>query len=554
MEFASPEGMSRVELTEQERRLARSEARFRAIIERNADAILVVARDGTIRFANLAAEHLFGRASEDLVGSMFGFPMVAGETIEVDLVVAGAARIAEMRVVQSEWEDEEAHIASLRDVTERIHAEQDARRLIREQAARTAAEQSAARMRFLAESSAVLAASLDYDATLAALAHLCVPRLADWSVVYGLDEDGHPYRAEVAHCEESRSELVNRLKGLPISGSGTHSVREVLRTGRAVVERDVTDEVLANMAETEDEREIARTLGAVSYMLVPMIARGSPVGAIAFVSSNPDRRFEAEDLTLAEDIALRGALAGANSRLYSQAKAANQTKSDFLAVVSHDLRTPLTAITGYADLLRMGIPEPLSPGSLERVERIRTSANHLQYLLNELLTFARLDAQHEKKHATSVDLRALLRDVESVVEPLVQQQHLRLQLQLPGNPVVIVTDADKVRQIVLNLATNAVRYTRDGSVTISLTRAADQAAQIEVRDTGIGIAEENLSRIFDPFWQVSPAQRAQGGGTGLGLSIVKRLISLIGGRIDVRSKIGDGSSFIVTLPAATSES
>ena len=538
------------ELEIRTRQLARSEARFRDVIQRNADAILVVGADGTTRFANRAAEQLFGEHAESLVGSLFGFPLVAGETTEVDLVVSGASRVAEMRVVRSEWEGTEAYIASLRDVTERNRAEQNARRLIREQTARTVAEKSAARMRFLAESSSVLSASLDYDATLAALAHLCVPGMADWTVVYGLSDDGRLRRVEVAHCEASKLPTATALRDGPIDTGGPHPVLEVLKVRRSRLEREVSDEMLASMTSNAKELELARTLGITSYMLVPMIARERAIGAIAFVSASPERRFDEDDLALAEDIALRAALAADNALLYGEAKKANQTKTDILAVVSHDLRTPLTAIMGYAELLSMGIPEPIPAASAERVERIRTSANHLQYLIKELLAFARLDAGHETANLKDIDLRDVVRDVASVMEPLASQRQLRLHVDIPADAATVVTDPDKVRQILLNLVGNAVRYTQTGVVSVALTAAEDGGVLLHVRDTGPGIGENHLGRIFEPFWQADPTQRSNGGGTGLGLSVVKHLAALLGGRIEVQSKLGDGSVFTLALPKA----
>jgi len=537
------------ELELRTRQLARSEARFRDVIDRNADAIFVVGRDGSIRFANRAAEQLFGRNDERLVGSLFGFPLVTGEITEVDLVVEGAPRVAEMRVVRSEWEGSEAFIASLRDVTERNRAEQDARRLIREQTARTVAEESAARMRFLAESSAVLSASLDYSATLAALARLCIPHMADWTVVWGLDDAGVPKRVDVAHCDASKSSLAAELRDIPFDSSGSHPVVDVLKQRQSRVVREVSDELLASTTTSPKELELVRALGITSYMLVPMIARERAIGAIAFVSSNLNRRFDGDDLALAEDIASRAALAADNAMLYSEAKKANQTKADFLAVVSHDLRTPLTAIIGYADLLSMGIPEPIPAASEERVQRIRTSANHLQYLIKELLAFARLDAGRDVAHLEEVDVRNVVRDVATVMEPLAAQRELQLEVDMPQSATTVLTDPDKVRQILLNLVGNAVRYTEKGRVKLTLAAARGGELKLSVADSGPGVAPEHLGRIFEPFWQLDPTQRSHGGGTGLGLSVVKHLAALLGGRIDVRSKLGEGSVFTLTLPA-----
>lgn len=539
---------ARRELGRQTRLLQRSEARFRDVIERNADALVVVDGAGTIRFANQMASRLFGKPREQLLGSVFGFPVVTDETTEVDLLARGVPQVAEMRVVRSEWEGETAYIASLRDITERKRAEQDARRLIREQAARVAAEESAHRMRFLLESSTVLSASLEYNATLSSLARLCVPRIADWAVVYGLNDDGHPCRLDIAHHEDSKRLLARELKELPISPESAHPVLEVIKTRRSRIVANVGEAMLSEMTSSERELDLARSLGVSSFMLVPMVARDRALGAIGFVSSDPERHFSGVDLALAEDVAKRAALAVDNAMLYSEAQRANQTKSDFLAIVSHDLRTPLTAIIGYSDLLAMGVPEPISDGAKERVQRIRTSAKHLLYLLNELLAFARLDSGRETAQPQELDARDVVRDVAQVIEPLTQERDLEFEVVLPEAPVTMTTDPDKLRQILLNLAGNAVKYTRTGKVSVTM-RQADGNVELEVNDTGDGIAKQHLDRIFEPFWQLDSTQRVRGGGTGLGLSVVKRLTELLGGTVEVNSEPGKGSTFTVKLPA-----
>ena len=221
--------------------------------------------------------------------------------------------------------------------------------------------------------------------------------------------------------------------------------------------------------------------------------------------------------------------------------------------MSHDLRTPLTAILGYADLLDMGVPEPIPDASKERVGRIRTSAKHLLYLLNELLAFARLESSHEQPQMQDVDLVALTRDVAAVMEPLAAERQLELRVPLSPEAVTIRTDPDKLRQIALNLVGNAVKYTRSGEVCLMVHPCDDDRVELEVSDTGDGIAEQHLSRIFDPFWQVDATQRSHGGGTGLGLSVVKHLVGLLGGTVKVRSTVGSGSTFTVTLPARPNE-
>jgi signal transduction histidine kinase len=535
------------EVADLRRELERSEARFRDVIERNADAIVVVDEDGVVRFVNGAATKLFGASPGQLVDSPFGFPLLTDETTELDFLRAGEPRVAEMRVVESEWEGHAAWIASLRDVTERKRAEHDARQLIREHAARTAAEEAARRLRFLLESSTLLAASLDYTATLSALARLCVAEIADWAVIYSIDDTGAPRWLDVAHRDPAKAPLVGELQRAEIDPDGTHPVLDVLRTGKPMLVKAVSDEWLESVTQDAQHLAIVRELGAASFMIVPILARHQALGAIGLVSAQSERQFDEQDLALAEDIAARAALAVANARLYEEARRANKMKSDFLAVLSHDLRTPLTAIIGYVDLMQMGVPDPLPDATRQRLQRIRTSATHLLYLLNELLIYARLDAGRDEMRLREVDVREICRDAAAVAEPLALERQLRFHLDLPENPVILQTDPDKLRQVLVNLVGNGVKYTQQGEVCVELRDMGEQRAAIRVRDTGVGIAEQHLQHIFEPFWQVNPTRHTTDGGTGLGLSVVRRLVQLLGGDVSVESELGKGSTFTVTL-------
>jgi signal transduction histidine kinase len=537
--------------TELERRaseLERSEQRFLDIVEHNADAIIVVDDDGVIRFANPAARSMFAGRRDDLVGTHFGFPLVAGETTEIDLFSRGAPRSAEMRFVESEWDGSPARIATLRDITERRQVEENARRLIREQTDRAAAEVAAETLRFLVDATTRLSASLDYSTTLTALAHLCVGRIADWAVVYALDDAGTPHRLAVAHCDAEKADLARELQSIPVDASADHPVLDVLRTRSPKIVRAVSDDALNAMTPNVRERDLTRALGVSSYVLVPMVARDHPLGAIALVASTPDRRFSEADVTLATDIGARAALAIDNARLYGIAQRANQSKTDFLAVVSHDLRTPLNAIIGYADLLDEGIPVALPPESRQSVQRIRTSGRHLMYLLNELLTFARLDGGSERAHVSVVDVRTVAREVAAVMDRLAEERGLTLQLLLPNAAVEVETDGDKLRQVLLNLVGNAVKYTAHGRIELEVRPSSTDAALVIVRDTGKGVAAEHLEQIFEPFWQVERSQRTEGAGAGLGLSVVRRMLDLLGGEIRVESVLGAGSTFTVRIP------
>lgn len=521
------------------------EQRFLDLIEANADAIVVVDGDGDIQFVNRAAERLFRKERAELLGTVFGFPLVSGETTELDLAMPGDRPVVvEMRVVQSEWQGEPVRIASLRDITERKQAERSARQLIQEQAARSAAEAAARRFQFLAESSTTLSASLDRNAVLTSLAELCVKTLADWVVIYVVAPDGQVGRLEVVHREQDAHPALSELRDRPIDADGGHPVLDVVRRQEPFLMRDVDEADLACMAQDPRHLEILRELGLASCLLVPLVARDRSVGAIGLVSSSPDRQFDQDDVTLASDLAHRAALAVDNARLYNEAREADREKSHLLAVISHDLKTPLSSIIGYADLLTSGIPEPLPAAHRGHVDRIRIGATHLLHLINELLAFARLDAGQAELDLQPVAIQDVVREVADVLQPLACNAGLDLEIRLPDEPETLRTDPGKLRQILLNLAGNAIKFTGQGSVSIAV-EPIDGHVHVHVRDTGVGIAAGDLEQIFQPFWRVDE-QAAE--GSGLGLSVVQRLTSMLGGEILVDSQPGLGTTFTVSIP------
>ena len=231
----------------------------------------------------------------------------------------------------------------------------------------------------------------------------------------------------------------------------------------------------------------------------------------------------------------------------AEAESANGAKSDFLAVMSHELRTPLAAIMGYQELLADGITGPVTEAQGQQLARIKLSARHLLSLIDEILTFTRLDAGRETVLEEEVELDQVLRDAYEIVEPLAEAKKLQLRLSSPGKGVVIETDPTKLRQILVNLLSNAVKFTQEGHVELA-GRVLENQVVLTVEDTGIGIGEEHLGRIFDPFWQVEQKATRRASGTGLGLTVSRRLANLLGGDVVVRSEVGKGTTFTATLP------
>jgi len=231
----------------------------------------------------------------------------------------------------------------------------------------------------------------------------------------------------------------------------------------------------------------------------------------------------------------------------AEAESANGAKSDFLAVMSHELRTPLAAIMGYQELLADGITGPVTEAQAQQLGRIKVSARHLLSLIDEILTFTRLDAGRETVVPEPIDLDDALKDAAEIVEPLATAKKLELKTISAGPGSIVESDSTKIRQILVNLMSNAVKFTDTGSVTAEANFLGREFL-LKVTDTGIGIQPENLHRIFDPFWQVEQKATRRATGTGLGLTVTKRLANLLGGDVDVTSTPGQGTTFTVRLP------
>jgi signal transduction histidine kinase len=268
-----------------------------------------------------------------------------------------------------------------------------------------------------------------------------------------------------------------------------------------------------------------------------------------------ERRYTEQDLAVVDELARRAALAVDNARLYAAerraratAESASKAKSDFLAIMSHELRTPLNAILGYTDLIAGEIVGPVNDTQRNQLGRVKASANHLLELIEQVLTLSRLEVGREQVHRTPVDVPALCRDAVSLLEPAARNRQLHLDFAISGGIGTRVTDETKLRQILINLLANAVKFTEQGEVSL-VVRGDGELLRFIVRDTGVGIEAEHLQHVFDPFWQVDTRRARRTSGSGLGLSVSRDLARLLGGEIEVESVLGQGSTFTVRLPA-----
>jgi signal transduction histidine kinase len=268
-----------------------------------------------------------------------------------------------------------------------------------------------------------------------------------------------------------------------------------------------------------------------SARIIPMLRDGRVDGVLVLVQDVTER--------VAREDELRDAL--------RRAEAASQAKSEFLASMSHELRTPLSAIVGYMELLVGEMVGPVAPLQRNYLGRVKTAARHLISIIEEILTFSRVEAGKEEVYVELVDVAVLARDVQDLFEPQALSKGVALTVSVHAERVVLGTDATKLRQILINLLGNAMKFTDAGRVALEIT-AGDDRVLFRIRDTGPGIPPSDLDRIFDPFTQVDQSLTRTKGGTGLGLPVSLRLAHLLGGDLTVESVAERGTTFTLWLP------
>lgn len=408
---------------------------------------------------------------------------------------------------------------------------------------------------FLSEASAVLASSLDYQTTLERVAQLTVPELADWCTVHIVEEDGTIDQIAVAHVDSAKLEWAYQLQEkYPLDSNAARGAALTLRTGQSDLISDISDELLVQVARDPEHLDMLRQVGFSSAMTVPLRMQTQIVGVIAFIAAESGRRYTGADLQFAEELARRASLAIENAQLYraaqrdrAKAEAANRIKDEFLAVLSHELRSPLNPILGWAKMLRSKrLDTTKTEQALETIER---NAKLQAQLIEDLLDVSRILQGKMTLNVAPVNLAATIQAALETVRLAAEAKQIQLHTALLPVSGSIMGDANRLQQIVWNLLSNAVKFTQPGGqVTIQLEQVG-MYAQIQVKDTGKGINLDFLPHVFDYFRQEDGTTTRRFGGLGLGLAIVRQLTELHGGTVWADSPGQNlGATFTVQLP------
>lgn len=436
---------------------------------------------------------------------------------------------------------------SFRDVTARRRAEEHARLLAREQAARAEAEHSQKRAALLAEASRVLSASFDYQTTLAALVRLAVPALADYCALDIVEAEDRFERIGEAHVDPAKSQLLREVATFPKNAlTERHPLIRVMNTGAPVLEADITPAFIRASFAEQGQRRIVEALGPRSLICVPLVTSGKPIGALTLVTSGSGRRFEVADLSLAADLARRAAVVVEHARLFHEAQQATRARDDVLAVVAHDLRNPLNTVTMAVSLMLETTP-PERVQERRQAEIVRRAADRMNRMIQDLLDVKRMESGRLTVDSRPEQPDVLINDTVDMLRPLAAGSIIRMETNIEDNLPPVIADAARIQQVLSNLVGNAVKFTpRAGTISVCAERG-DGEVRFSVIDTGPGIPAEQLPHIFGRFWQAKTSDRR---GIGLGLAIAKGIVEAHNGRIWVESSVGLGSTFYFTLPTA----
>lgn len=546
------------------------------------DAFIVHDQGGCVLFWNEGASKLYGWSEQEALG----------QNLHQLLHTTGSTSLEELDRTLSEgesWEGELEH--TRRDGSPLIvhsrrlavkHPGNESLAILEVNRDITDLRRTLQHLRFLTEAGKLLVSSLDYQNVLVQIAQQAVPMVADWCRVDLLREDGTLYPLVITHVEPEKVawayELNEKTPYDPDAPTGTAAV---LRNKKAEFYPHIPDELLVAAAKDEEELALSRSIGLSSVITVPIVVQDRGVGAITLVTTETKRHYTPTDLAMAEELASRVSLAMENARIYRQLQEfnanleamvaertaaltastealrqsntelerSNQELQDFAYVASHDLQEPLRKIQAFGNLLEDEYGPILGEEGQTYLDRMRNAASRMQGLINDLLMFSRVTTK--ALPFSPVDLNLIAREVVIDLETLVQATHGKVTIEpLP----TIEADPLQMRQMLQNLLSNALKFHKPGvPPVVNISAQAQVDAQtgeelylIAVKDNGIGFDEKYLDRIFTVFQRLHG--RGEYEGTGIGLAVVRKIVARHGGTITARSSVGEGSTFLATLP------
>src|SRR2546421_759814 len=547
---------------------------FRALIENSSDAVALVSHEGLFTYVSPSVQKILGFTPEELLGrntlelfppdnllaALKQYDSVArtpGLTVTVEHTCIhkdGSLRWVESTTTNHLHDPTiQGFVANFRDITERKKLQDDMWK---------SEQQLQERQRILDQVSNLVVSSLDQQITLTEIAQQLVPSLADYCRIAILDEQHEIQEIAVNHTDPDKVALVQALYDqYKDQAEPVYGVQKLLRTGKPELISNVSQDVLAHIQVHPDMLDILRELAMKSYMGVPLIARDRIIGAITFSSVRPSREYTKADLYFAQELARRIASALDNVHLYRQAQAeirerknaeealreSEARKDEFISMASHELKTPLTSLKGFTNLLQRRLSKQGDMQALHFLTRMEEQLDKLTKLVSELLDVTKMQTGKLEFREERFFLNELVRQTLENLQGTTETHHLQLEevidVQVPG-------DKDRLGQVLINLLTNAIKYSPEADTVIVRVSADEHNAIVSVQDFGIGIEETHQEKIFERFYQVNDDTEKTFPGLGIGLYISSQIVRGHHGLLWVESAKGAGATFYVSLPLA----
>jgi PAS domain S-box-containing protein len=681
--YFDPAPIMRAEVTER-KQAEDAQKLLAAIIASSDDAIVSKTLEGIITSWNNAATKLFGYSPEEAIGQHITLiipPELRKEEDEIIAKLRKGIRIEHFETVRvtkdGRYVDVSLSISPIKDEHGTITgAAKIARDITQQKAMARKLQEAEEQERFLTEVSKVLSSTLDYQETLANIAQLIVPRLADWFAVDLLDAEGHFELVVVQHQDPEKVEWARVLREkFPIDYDAPTGTPNVARTGQSELYAEITDEMLVAAARNEEELSISRQIGYTSVILVPLVARGKTIGVVTFVSTESGRKYNERDLALAEEVGRRAGVALDNARLYNEVqqarnqleiilqgvadgiivydkdsriiyaneaaaymtgyasvqdlqkarpleptrrfeitdeqgqplemaqlthrrvlagepkaqatigysqKASGQPerwslvksspvydeqgdvlfvitivhditervqaehrKDEFISMASHELKTPVTSLKGFTYVLQRRLRRQGDEQALHYLSRMDAQLDKLTKLVSDLLDISRMQTGKLEFQRAAFDLDTLIAETVENVQAATPSHRIRVEGKAEAQ---VFGDKDRIGQVIINLLTNAIKYSPQAEKVMVHIARDQECAIVRVQDFGIGIDEAYQQKIFERFYQVTDPEERTYPGLGIGLHISKEIIQRHQGRIEVRSRKGEGATFSVFLP------
>jgi PAS domain S-box-containing protein len=531
------------------------------VLERAADAITVQGPDGQLLYANHSAATTMGfESATELLTTPLPRVLERFELVDEDGSPLPWSELPSRRALAGETgppsivrfrrRDNGQEHWSLVQATPITDADSGVRFVVNTFQDVTELKRTEERLRLLADVGAVLAQSNDYQETVRRLADLVVPHLADWCVVDVIDSHG-PRRVAVAHIDPAKRELAEEIeRRYPSDLERSGALANVIRTGQAVVTAEVSRKMLRAAAADEEHFRLLDAAGIGTAVIVPLIARGQVLGAMSLIRAPSATPYSEADLPLLEELARRAALSVDNARLLDEANEAVQLRDDFLAMASHDMRTPLSVILANIQLARRKLATGHGAEASRHMESAERTTQKMTGLVGELMdvTILRTGRQLPLRREP-IDLAAVARGYAEEYQRMSDQHQVVINAP---DTLIGEWDGSRVERVLRNLLDNALKYSpRGGAIRLEVSEETDASGQrwaaIAVEDEGVGIPEDELPQLFQKYHRGSNTSELR--GTGLGLAGSQAVIEQLGGSIEVSSRLGEGSVFTVRLPA-----